>query len=110
MRRSVGANFRVLQPGALKGAAAVNAPGSWNFSELNTGDLGAASRFYRAVFGWETDANEDDWNAASVNGADAGSLMVRLPGYADFLEQFDPGLRKRHAEFGAPPGFSECVA
>ena len=37
-------------------------------------------------------------------------LMVRRPGYADFLEQFDPGIRQRHADFGAPPGFSECVA
>jgi hypothetical protein len=36
--------------------------------------------------------------------------MVRKPGYADFLEQFDPGIRQRHADFGAPPGFSECVA
>ena len=36
--------------------------------------------------------------------------MVRLPGYADFLEQFDPGIRQRHADFGAPPGFSECIA
>ena len=105
-----GATFRVLQPGALKGAATVNAPGSWNFSELNTRDIEGARRFYRAVFGWEADASEPGLNAASVNGADARSLMVRLPGYAEFLEKFDPGLRKRHAEFGAPPGFSECVA
>ncbi|HYI23587.1 MAG TPA: VOC family protein [Candidatus Limnocylindrales bacterium] len=105
-----GATFRVLQPGALKGAAAVNAPGTWNFSELNTRDIEGARRFYKAVFGWEAEASGADLNAASVNGADAASLMVRLPGYADFLEQFDPGLRKRHAEFGAPPGFSECVA
>ena len=110
MRRSGGATFRVLQPGTLKGAAAVNAPGTWNFSELNARDPEGARRFYRAVFGWEAEATEADLNAASVNGADAGSLMVRLPGYADFLEQFDPGLRQRHAEFGAPPGFSECVA
>ncbi len=105
-----GATFRVLQPAALKGAAAVNAPGTWNFSELNTRDVGGARSFYKAVFGWEADARQADLNAASVNGADARSLMVRLPGYADFLEQFDPGLRQRHADFGAPPGFSECVA
>ncbi len=105
-----GATFRFLQPGALKGAAAVNAPGTWNFSELNTRDIEGARSFYKTVFGWEADASGADLNAASVNGADARSLMVRLPGYADFLEQFDPGLRQRHAEFGAPPGFSECVA
>jgi predicted enzyme related to lactoylglutathione lyase len=106
-----GATFRLLQPGALKGAATVNAPGSWNFSELNVRDLQGARRFYAAVFGWQTDATDfSEGSEAAVNGADADSLMVRLPGYADFLEQFDPGLRQRHADFGAPPGFSECVA
>jgi hypothetical protein len=38
------------------------------------------------------------------------STMVRLPGYADFLERFDPEVRHRHAEYGAPPGFSDCIA
>jgi len=36
--------------------------------------------------------------------------MVRLPGYADFLEQVNPGTKQRHIDFGAPPGFTECVA
>lgn len=96
-----GATFGLWEPGAVKGAGAVNAPGSWNFSELNTDDPTTAGRFYGAVFGWEVD--EVDMGAMS-------GLMVRLPGYADFLEQFDPGIRQRHADFGAPPGFSECVA
>jgi len=95
-----GAQFRLWQPGTIKGAQAVNAPGTWNFSELNARDIDGAKRFYGAVFGWEAD--EIDM------GAMAGT-MLRLPGYADFLEQFDPELRKRHAEFGAPPGFSECI-
>ena len=95
-----GAQFRLWQPGTIKGAQAVNAPGTWNFSELNARDIDGAKRFYGAVFGWEAD--EVDM------GAMAGT-MLRLPGYADFLEQFDPELRKRHAEFGAPPGFSECI-
>jgi hypothetical protein len=47
----------------------------------------------------------DDVDMGALSG-----LMVRMPGYADFLEQFDPGIRQRHADFGAPPGFSECVA
>ena len=93
--------FGLWQPGSVKGAQAVNRPGTWNFSELNTSDADGAKRFYGAVFGWEAD--EVDM------GAMAG-VMVRLPGYADYLEQFDPGLRQRHADFGAPPGFSECVA
>lgn len=95
-----GATFRVWQPGTITGALAVNVPGTWNFSELNTRDIEGAKRFYGAVFGWEADAVD--------MGALAGT-MLRLPGYADFLEQYDPGLRKRHADFGAPPGFSECI-
>ena len=79
----------------------MNAPGTWNFSELRTRDLAGAKRFYGAAFGWEMDE--------VTMGALAGT-MVRLPGYADFLEQFDPGIRQRHADFGAPPGFSECIA
>jgi predicted enzyme related to lactoylglutathione lyase len=96
-----GAVFSLWQPGAMTGAELVNAPGTWNFSELNTGDVDGAKRFYGTVFGWE--AGEVDI------GALAGT-MVRLPGYADFLEQFDPGIKQRHADFGAPPGFSDCVA
>jgi uncharacterized protein len=96
-----GARFGLWQPGTLEGAESVNAPGAWNFSELKTADRAGATRFYGAVFGWETD--EVDMGAMS-------GTMVRLPGYADFLEQFDPGIRQRHADFGAPPGFSECIA
>jgi predicted enzyme related to lactoylglutathione lyase len=95
-----GARFRIWQPGTIRGAQAVNAPGAWNFSELHARDVDAARVFYGEVFGWETDKVD--------MGAIAGT-MIRLPGYADFLEQFDPGIRQRHADFGAPPGFSECV-
>ena len=96
-----GAAFRLWQPGTLRGAETVNAPGAWNFSEMNTDDPEGAIRFYGAVFGWEADEVE----FGSTTG-----IMVRLPGYADFLEQYDPGIRERHADFGAPPGFSDCVA
>jgi predicted enzyme related to lactoylglutathione lyase len=96
-----GAVFGLWEPGAIKGAQAVNVPGAWNFSELYTDDVDAATRFYATLFGWQVD--EVDMGAMSGH-------MVRLPGYADFLEQFDPDIRKRHADFGAPPGFSECVA
>jgi hypothetical protein len=36
--------------------------------------------------------------------------MWRLRGYGNFLEQSDPGLRKRMAESGAPEGFEDVVA
>jgi predicted enzyme related to lactoylglutathione lyase len=96
-----GAIFGLWQPGSIRGAASVNAPGTWNFSELNTDDPEAATRFYGSVFGWEVD--EVDMGAMS-------GMMARMPGYADFLERHNPGIRQRHIDFGAPPGFTECVA
>ena len=96
-----GAAFGLWEPRPVGGAEVVNTPGAWNFSELNAADPEGARRFYGEIFGWEVD---------DVDFAGAPSLMVRLPGYADFLEQFDPGIRQRHADFGAPPGFSECIA
>ena len=96
-----GAVFGLWEPGSIRGAGSVNAPGTWNFSELNTDDVEGATRFYASVFGWE------------VSEVDMGAMkgtMVRLPGYADFLEQVNPGTKQRHIDFGAPPGFTECVA
>lgn len=92
-----GAVFRLWQPGTRLGAELVNSPNTWNWSDLVTSDAEGAKAFYGAVFDWEAD--ETDYGAA----------MWRLPGYADFLEQFDPGLRQRHSDFGAPPGFSEAI-
>ena len=96
-----GATFGLWEPGSIRGARAVNAPGAWNFSELNTDDVERATHFYGSVFGWEVD--EVDMGAMSGH-------MVRMPGYADFLEAINPGTKQRHIDFGAPPGFTECVA
>ena len=96
-----GAVFGMWEPGTIRGAGSVNVPGAWNFSELNTADVAGAARFYAAVFGWET--SEVDMGAMK-------GTMVRLPGYADFLERHYPGTKQRHLDFGAPPGFTECVA
>jgi predicted enzyme related to lactoylglutathione lyase len=96
-----GATFGLWQPRTIRGAESVNAPGTWNFSELNTADSTAAARFYGSVFDWET--SEVDMGAMS-------GTMVRMPGYADFLEAINPGTKQRHVDFGAPPGFTECVA
>jgi uncharacterized protein len=96
-----GAAFGLWQPGSIRGAGSVNAPGAWNFSELNTDDVEDATRFYASVFGWE------------VSEVDMGAMkgtMVRMPGYGDFLERINPGTKQRHIDFGAPPGFTECVA
>ncbi len=88
------------EAGTRIGADVVNAPGTWNWSGLETRDPVGAVAFYRTVFGWEP-----------LGGLDAagGALWV-LPGYSDTLERLDPGMRERHAAAGVPPGFSDAVA
>jgi predicted enzyme related to lactoylglutathione lyase len=93
-----GAAFCAWQARQHRGARIVNEPGSLNFNGLSARDAQGAKAFYGAVFGWET------------LGLGGGAEMWRLPGYGDFLEQGDPGLRKRVAESGGPAGFEDVVA
>jgi len=93
-----GAAFCVWQAKEHRGARIVNEPGSLNFNGLNTRDAKGAKSFYGAVFGWQTLA------------AGGAGEMWRLPGYGEFLERSDPGLRRRMAESGAPDGFEDVVA
>jgi predicted enzyme related to lactoylglutathione lyase len=95
-----GAVFNLWQPGTRNGAELVNAPGTWNWSDLNTSDPAGAAAFYGRVFGWQ---------ASTVHIGGYEATMWRLPGYADFREQFEPGLRRRHAERHAPEGFSDAI-
>jgi predicted enzyme related to lactoylglutathione lyase len=96
-----GATFAVWQANTHIGAEVVNAPGTWNWSNLVTADTEAAKRFYGAVFGWEFDTLEVGGEA---------SVTVIVPAYGDYLESIDPGVRARHAEGGAPPRFTDTVA
>jgi uncharacterized protein len=93
-----GARFRLWQPRRRLGAQLTNAPGSWNFSDLHTGDATAAVEFYAQLFGWEFD--------------DLGfATMIRRPGYGDHLAAtVDPGIRERQADISAPPGFADAIA
>jgi uncharacterized protein len=95
-----GAVFCVWQANEHKGAQLVNEPGTWNWSDLNTRDLERSQAFYGAVFGWQ---------ANTVNLGEFEGTMLRVPGYGDVLEALDPDLRRRHAEFGAPQGFADCI-
>jgi predicted enzyme related to lactoylglutathione lyase len=92
-----GAAFCVWQAQEHRGAAIVNEPGSLNFNNLHTRDLDRARAFYGAVFGWEV---------LDVGGGNAWAL----PGYGDFLEQRNPGMRAGMAEMGAPERFEDVVA
>ncbi len=95
-----GAPFCVWQAEQHRGAQIVNEPGACNFNSLNTRDAEGAKSFYHSVFGWET-----------LDLGDTGVMMWRLPGYGDFLELSDPGLRKRMADTAAAPeGFEDVVA
>jgi predicted enzyme related to lactoylglutathione lyase len=95
-----GAVISVWQPGRRKGAEIVNVPGSWNWSNLRTPDPEAATDFYAAVFGWV---------ASAVRLGASTATMWRRPGYAEALELIDPGIRRRHADAGAPAGFSDAI-
>jgi predicted enzyme related to lactoylglutathione lyase len=96
-----GAVFCVWESNRHKGAQLVNEPGTWNWSDLNTRDPEGAKAFYGAVFGWET---------SRVTPDEVGDqTMWRLPGYGDFLEGLEPGLRSRQAAQGAPEGFEDAI-
>jgi predicted enzyme related to lactoylglutathione lyase len=96
-----GATFGVVQTSGPLIAQRVNEPGTWNFSELMTSEQAQAIDFYRRVFGWAAD---------QVDMGTGHTWMWQRPGYSDVLEQHEPGVRKRHADFGAPPGFTDAVA
>ena len=81
-----GAVFRVWQAGEAGGAELVNAPGSWNWSDLETRDIAAAKAFYAAVFGWEYQ---------DVDFGQGPATMIRVPGYGDHLEALTPGTLAR---------------
>jgi len=92
-----GAAFCVWQAKEHRGAAVVNEHGSLNFNNLNTRDLEGAKGFYGAVFGWEV--------------LDVGTFSAwALPGYGDFLESRNPGMREGMASMGAPERFEDVVA
>jgi hypothetical protein len=92
-----GATFNVWQAMDHKGATVVNEHGSLNFNGLVTRNPEGAEAFYGAVFGWKTLVLP-------------GSLMWTLPGYGDYLEARNLGLRQQMAQMGAPDGFIDVVA
>jgi uncharacterized protein len=95
-----GAVFRMWEPKGHHGAQLVNAAGSWNWSDLHTPDPSLAEPFYRSLFGWD---------AAPVRFGEMTATMWRRPGYGASLELRDPGIRDRHEQAGAPPGFTDAV-
>lgn len=64
----VGATICAYEPVERQGAQLVNAPGAWAMSALHTSDTEDAGRFYRELFGWESEAF-------------GPATMFRRPGY-----------------------------
>ncbi len=91
-----GAPSRLWQAGTRLGAQVVNAPGTWNFSNLLTPDVDRALEFYGPLLGW-------------VRSDDLAVGMARVPGYGDHLARtVDPGIHERQEH--VPPGFADVVA
>jgi predicted enzyme related to lactoylglutathione lyase len=92
-----GVPFRLWQARRRLGAQTVNAPGTWNFSDLHAGDPAASAAFYTAVFGWSFD--------------DLGfATMIRVQGYgAHLAATSDPDIYTRQAEVDVPPGFADAI-
>ena len=99
-----GAHLRLWQPGYRHGAQLVNAPDTWNTSDLTTADAARATAFYGALFGWQADPV--DFGGGEAEGE---AFMLRLPGYGDFLAIRDPDIRRRHADPSVPAGFSDTI-
>ena len=80
-------------------------PGTFCWTDLATTDPEGAKAFYGNVFGWEP-ATGGEWD----EGEDGRPILWRRPGYGDFLELSEPGIRQRHDDLGAPEGFVDAVA
>ncbi|HEX7134406.1 MAG TPA: VOC family protein [Iamia sp.] len=93
-----GAPFGLWDADSRVGAELVNAPGTWNWSDLATTDPDGAATFYGAVFGWR-----------AVPIPAFGATMWQRPGYAEHLDALDPDRAERHAGDGVPEGFGDAV-
>ena len=89
VRRPRGRRVRVWQAGTHIGAEMVNAPGSWNCQHL----IPATSKRRSA-----STARSSAGSSTRSTSAAGRSAMVACPGYSDYLESIDPGVRKRHAD------------
>jgi predicted enzyme related to lactoylglutathione lyase len=56
---TTGVPFSAWQPGQHLGAAIANEAGGFSWSELNTRDVAAATRFYESVFGWKAETSTE---------------------------------------------------
>jgi predicted enzyme related to lactoylglutathione lyase len=92
-----GAEFALWQARRRLGAQLVNAPGSWNFSNLHTGDVPAAQEYYSRLFGWRY-----------LDLGESVERMIAVDGYgAHLAATADPGIHERQSF--APEGFADVI-
>jgi uncharacterized protein len=76
-----GAAIGVWQPGEHLGAQLVNEPNTYCWSELMTDDLAGAKAFYKAVFGWDAEAQGPEgpggYTEWQVAGRSIGGMMAK---------------------------------
>jgi uncharacterized protein len=98
------------------------APGNYHVAQLRGRDvaaIGSPPEGFRPPAVWNSYIRVDDVDATAARVRDAGGSVRaepfdvleagRMAGYAEFLERYDPDLRRRHAEGGAPAGFSDSI-
>ena len=93
--------LRLWQAGTNRGPGSSTPPARGTGATSRPPTSTAARAFYAAVFGWEV---------VDVDIGGSTATMCRLPGYGDFLERLEPGLRSRQAADGVPPGFADAIA
>lgn len=75
-----GAILLAWQPRGMIGAARVNDPGCLTWNELATGDVGAATRFYSGLFGWEIEAMDTgggpEYSVIRLDGRSNGGIRA----------------------------------
>lgn len=78
-----GANFAVWQANEHHGAALVNVPNTWSWSELNSWDIQRAAGFYGELFGWTfADApGAHAYKVAKVGDEDRAGMLQMNPNW-----------------------------
>jgi predicted enzyme related to lactoylglutathione lyase len=74
-----GAVIAGWQPNQHRGAEIVNEPGAFCWTELATRDVDAAKRFYRSVFGWDSETHEMGpmvYTEFKLNGESIAGMMA----------------------------------
>lgn len=98
-----GAHVALWQPKSQIGAGVVNKPGAMMWNELATRDLEKAKGFYKKVFGWEYETNEDGYVSIKNNGRYNGGMMAMDESYGEMpsvwtvyfnVEDLDASIKK----------------